>query len=409
MQENSSSSDRLVSLEQNASSLDVTWDDEARSTFHYIWLRDNCRCEACGDPATGRRNLRLTDLPLSIEPVAASLNGQGDLDLSRPDGHASTFAGIWLRRHAYDTDSRRSSAFSPVPWSQDTRSNPPRLGFHQVMTDTKSFLTMLHHVRDHGLCFLHGAPAQEGCLEPLAEKIGPIQESNFGRIQNLVVDQAKQSVANRTVALKPHTDEPYRASPPGILMFHCIEADVAGAGASLFMDGFFLAEQIRAEDPEAFAALTKHKCAFRRHFADDVDLIAEAPAICVDEFGNLSGVRINDRVAAPLAVAPENMEVHYRGMRRLLALAEDESLAIKLTLRPGDVAIFDNHRILHGRTELTMNGRRFLQWLQVERGDFHSTMRITADRLGTQRGIEPLLRAPIEERSMRGFPGREPQ
>ncbi|MCP5081438.1 MAG: DUF971 domain-containing protein [Alphaproteobacteria bacterium] len=392
MQEISSSSDSLVKLDQGASSLDLTWQDKTCSTFHHIWLRDNCRCKTCGDPATGRRSLRLTDLALDIKPVAASLSEQGDLCLTWPDGHTSTFSIAWLRRHAYDTLSRKSSAFTPVLWTEGTRSAPPRLVFDKVMTDAETFLTMLHHVRDHGLCFLHGAPSQAGSLEPLAEKIGPVQESNFGRVQNLVVDETKQSVANRTVALKPHTDEPYRASPPGILLFHCVETDVTGAGSPLFMDGFALAEQLRAEDPEAFEVLTRHNCTFRRHFAGDVDLIAEAPAISVDEFGNLSGIRINDRVAAPLAIAPEDVEVHYRGMQRLLTLAEDESLAIKLTLRPGDVAVFDNHRILHGRTELSMKGRRFLQWLQVERGDFHSTMRIMADRLETQRGIAPLLR-----------------
>ncbi|MBT3558896.1 MAG: taurine catabolism dioxygenase TauD, partial [Rhodospirillales bacterium] len=57
-----------------------------------------------------------------------------------------------------------------------------------------------------------------------------------------------------------------------------------------------------------------------------------------------------------------------------------------------DIAVFDNHRILHGRTDLTVNGRRWLQWIQVERGDFHSTLRITADRLQQDRSIDPLLR-----------------
>lgn len=392
MQDISSQHQALIKLDMGASGLTLTWEDQFQTTFHHIWLRDNCRCELCGDPATGRRTLRLTDIPLDIKPASAHLTGHGGVDVTWPDGHTSSFSSAWLRRHAYDDPSRCARAFVPVIWSDRVRNDPPCLAFSDVMAEPEIFLTMLHHVRDHGLCFLHDAPATDGSLEPLAERIGPIQESNFGRVQNLVVDHTKQSVANRAVALKPHTDEPYRASPPGILLFHCIETDVSGAGASLFMDGFELAEQVRTEDPDAFAALTRHNCTFRRHFAGDVDLIAEAPVLSVDGFGNLCGVRINDRVQAPVAIPSEEVELFYRGLQRLLELAEDASRAIELSLRPGDVAVFDNHRILHGRTELSMKGRRFLQWLQVERGDFHSTLRILADRLNTQRGIEPLLR-----------------
>lgn len=39
-----------------------------------------------------------------------------------------------------------------------------------------------------------------------------------------------------------------------------------------------------------------------------------------------------------------------------------------------------------------MNGRRWLQWMQVERGDFHSMLRITAERLGLEHDASPLLR-----------------
>jgi len=65
---------------------------------------------------------------------------------------------------------------------------------------------------------------------------------------------------------------------------------------------------------------------------------------------------------------------------------------MKITLQPGDIAIFDNHRILHGRSDLTINGQRWLQWIQIERGDFHSSLRIIADRLGLVRDANPLLR-----------------
>ena len=43
--------------------------------------------------------------------------------------------------------------------------------------------------------------------------------------------------------------------------------------------------------------------------------------------------------------------------------------------------------------DLTVAGKRWLQWVQIERGDFHSGLRILADRLGLARGARPLMRA----------------
>ena len=80
-------------------------------------------------------------------------------------------------------------------------------------------------------------------------------------------------------------------------------------------------------------------------------------------------------------------------IRRLLELAEDPRRMIKRILRPGAFVVFDNHRILHGRTTLTMKERRWLQWVQVEREDFHSALRITTDRLGLDRDFSLLLRS----------------
>lgn len=377
----------------------LRWQDGFESSCHPLWLRDNCRCEACGDPAVGYRKLRLTALDPACRPGALEACDER-LELTWDDGHHSVYPAQWLREQAYDDASRQARAFRPILWDDALRADFPLFDY-ATLGDDEGLLDALHQVRDLGLCILRGAPAEPGVAEALTRRFGLPQESNFGRVQDLVFDPGKRSIAFDVKALKPHTDEPYRASPPGLLIFHCIHHDQAGAGSSLFMDGFELAQRLRAEDAEGFRALCDHAQAFRRHYADDVDLIAEFPILSLDEFGNLCGIRINDRVAAPLSIAPAQVEVYYRGLRGLLELAEDEDLMLKLTLQPGDIAIFDNHRILHGRSDLTINGKRWLQWLQIERGDFHSSLRIIADRLGRPRDTRPLLRGAYGSASQR--------
>ncbi len=373
----------------------IQWSDGFSSKFHAIWLRDNCRCEQCGEPSVGRRTLRLSDLDLgvSIEQVTLASDGSNSqLEISWSDNHQANFSTQWLREHCYDNTARNQRAFKPELWNSQFREHPPAMDFQEVMNTEENFFKFLCTVRDHGICLVKNAPAKPGAAEQLASKIGSIQESNYGRVLNLVVDHSQSSIANDVNALKPHNDEPYRTSPPGLILFHCIETDISGAGSSIFLDGFEAAETVRKHDPEGFDALRKNNLIYRRYFTGDVDLITEFPVIATDEFDNLAGVRINDRVAAAPCIDPDQVPVFYRGMKYLLQLVEDETRMIKHRMLPGDIVVFDNHRILHGRTALTLEGRRWLQSVQVERGDFHSTLRILADKLGHKRDALPLLR-----------------
>ncbi|MGI9319614.1 MAG: TauD/TfdA family dioxygenase [bacterium] len=373
----------------------VSWSDGSESVFYAIWLRDNCHCELCGDASIGRRNLRLTDLDLDIaikQIVMVSEKGRSDLEIKWSDGHCGRFSADWLYLHRFLDKKEIKCVRTHTPWTQDFVSNPPSLSFDTVVNDPDTMLELLHCVRDNGLCLMHNAPAKPGILETFAQKIGHPQESNFGRIQDLVADKSKRSIANDIDPLKPHTDEPYRASPPGILIFHCIETDLSGAGESIFLDGFSAAESLRAQDPEGFRALTENDLIFRRHFEGDVDLSTAFPVISLTPDGEVCGVRINDRVSAPTPLDPDALPAFYRGMQILLGYTEDESRWIKHALRPGDFAVFDNHRVLHGRTRLSLHGRRWLQWAQVERGDFHSALRILSDGIGRDRSSLPLPR-----------------
>ncbi len=382
-------------IDNHGHKLDLQWNDNFRSSFHAIWLRDNCRCDQCGEPAIGRRTLKLSELDIDLKILNADLTETGDqasINLTWSDGHNGTFSTSWLRQYCYDTPSRSTRSFSPILWSDEFRVNPPNFEYDEIATNDKNFFDLLLALRNHGLCFINNASEIPGTLESLASKIGWIQENNFGRVQDLVVDDNQRSIANDVEPLKPHTDEPYRASPPGIILFHCIETDTAGAGSSTFLDGFEAADALRNEDPDGFAALTNNRQLFRRHFDGDVDLIAEFPVISTDEFKNICGVRVNDRVAAPACIHPDQVPVYYRGMKRFLELVEDNQRILNKKLNPGDIVIFDNHRILHGRTRLTMNARRWLQWVQLERGDFHSRLRILSDQLNIPRDALPLLR-----------------
>ena len=233
---------RLKVVEAVEAGVRTVWSDGRESFFHSIWLRDNCYCGQCGDATIGRRTTRLSDIALTISADSVCIDDTGSLSIKWSDGHKSCFANGWLQTHAYDDKSRRSRSFSSLLWTDEFRKLPVRALYSDVLNDDVAFLEMLRDIREHGICFLDDVPQNPDALEQLACRIGPPQESNFGRIQDLIVDRSKKSIANDVAALKPHTDEPYRASPPGLLMFHCLETDITGGGGSIFLDGFEIAE-----------------------------------------------------------------------------------------------------------------------------------------------------------------------
>jgi len=79
----------LSDIESVDVGLSIRWSDESVSFFHHIWLRDNCRCPACGEPSTGRRKLRLSGIPKEIIAVSATIDRDDILTINWPDGHQS--------------------------------------------------------------------------------------------------------------------------------------------------------------------------------------------------------------------------------------------------------------------------------------------------------------------------------
>lgn len=102
-----------------------------------------------------------------------------------------------------------------------------------------------------------------------------------------------------------------------------------------------------------------------------------SPVFCLDSNGNLKEVRISNAFSAPLDLPEEVIEPFYRAARKLMELYTDPKYCLKLGLQPGDMVMFDNHRILHGRTAIgKQNLSRHLRYGSVDRDYFHSQRRL---------------------------------
>ncbi len=371
---------QICKIQQERNKLFLNWADGHRSTFHYIWLRDNCYCSICGDPKHGEKRFQITDVPMDIEPLSVTWDSSNTLEiLWKPDGHKSLYNTQWLRQHCYSHIERENRQYRPIFGDSKIVSNLPEIAYEQVINGNSGRLKLLENLRDYGLCFVRNMPPEKGKLEAFAQSFGPLLETNYGRIFEIIVDpeESQKSVANSEIDLIPHTDDAYQYAPPGIIFFHCLIANNDGSGQSIFVDGFQIAETLRQEDSEAFNLLCRYEVSFRKYYSKRIDMQFSSPVFGLDSGGNVKEVRISNLFPAPLDLPEEIMEPFYGAYRKLMQLYTDSRYYLKQSLQPGDLVMFDNHRILHGRTGIgRQNQRRHLRYCSVDRDYFHSWWRL---------------------------------
>jgi gamma-butyrobetaine dioxygenase len=135
---------------------------------------------------------------------------------------------------------------------------------------------------------------------------------------------------------------------PGFQALHALIASSEG-GESLFADGFALAEHLRASAPDTFARLTRTAVPF--HYRScEAELSAARPLIQLSTRGEVTAVHYNSRSVAPLDIAPREAPLFYDAYRCWARLLRAARFQLRTRLASGTLVIFDNQRILHGRT-----------------------------------------------------------
>jgi gamma-butyrobetaine dioxygenase len=210
--------------------------------------------------------------------------------------------------------------------------------------------------------------------------VGQVQPTNYGVVFEVRAVPQPENLAYSDLGLGLHTDNPYREPVPGYQALHALIVPPDG-GDSLFADGFALAERLRTEDPGAFRELTRTKVPFH-YRSKDADLAAERPLIELDCSGEVIAVNYNSRSIAPLSLGPEEMERFYAAYRGLAERLRDPHITLRHRLARGEIAVFDNRRILHGRTAfLSARHPRHLRGCYLTRDSVRGNAALLARRL----------------------------
>ena len=374
---------RIDRVEPGERSLRLIWDDGHVSTFHHLWLRDNCACLDCIHPDTREQTFEIDSVPETIHPAEARLADDGGLTIVWSEGgHVSAYQPGWLRAHCY-SEPARAARVAARPrrqlWDAGLNGRVPTFSGPEVLSDDRVLLAWLRALRDTGLALLTDVPTDEKTVGEVATRIAFARRTNFGTLWNVRAVLEANSTAYTAVRLPLHTDLPTRELEPGVQMLHCLINDAEG-GDSLLVDGFKLAADLRAQAPAAYAVLTTVALDF--HNTDrDSDYRAKAPVIRLGADGEPVEIRFGTFLKGPFDLPVAEMEDAYRAYRQFSRMTKDPANQVAFRLAPGDLMAFDNRRILHARTAFEPStGERHLRGCYLDTDELLSRIRVLERR-----------------------------
>lgn len=345
---------------------------------HPIWLRERSADAASMDLHTGQRLHDPSDLDIELRLLSIEEPEPGRLRIRFSDGHVTQFSVSDILAEAAMAP---GDADCPPPTVWDgTLKDLPRAtwsgspGEALLLDWTERFLR-------HGFIIFSGVPAVNEQVLKAASVFGYTRDTNFGAFFNVRSEPDAIDLAYTSLSLDPHTDNPYRSPVPGVQLLHCLVNETSG-GLSTLVDGIAVGEALRARDAGAFRVLTTTPVRFRYRDAN-TELVASTPPIELDVSGSVKAIHFSPRLDFVPLLPPDELSRYYRARRRFDHMLRSNEFEIRFLLASGDLVMFDNCRLLHGRTGFDpAEGLRHLQGCYIDIDGPRSLYRVLRRRLG---------------------------
>lgn len=356
-----------------------------------IWLRDNCRCRKCWDPASGQRLVTIIDLPADVSVIQAQRSGNRIEVIFGPDRHQAVFDAAWLSQFgvtAGSDDPGREKGHDLPAWApagRDVRTEDakrlwagqqiasafPQGSWELLQSEAAHRQACLEAVLRDGFVLIRGVPAEPGTVQSVARFFGGITShgpaTGNGPVIDVRVGEQPMASTFTSKAVTPRSGLAFRDPLPTLQLEHCLEQDPNG-GETIVVDGFEAAGQLRGELPSAFWALASTEVTFAfRHLTFEMGAVR--PVIGVNARGRIREVRLDPELMQPLPMPPPELIAFYDAYRAFAELLARPRLAAAFRMRPGDCLVLDNTRILTGRSAFTSNSRRRhmqLCWAEID-------------------------------------------
>lgn len=343
-----------------------------RTAIHPIWLRERCQDSGSIDLKTGQRLDDPSDLDLDLRLEAVSEMPNGCLRVRFSDGHEADFAAADILAEA-SLGPDEHDLPGPHLWTGEL-SELPRATWQANAAEPERAAWLDTFLR-YGFIIFSGVPASHHAVLEVARTFGYPRETNFGMVFDVRSVPDATDLAYTAMHLDPHTDNPYRSPVPGVQLLHCLVNETSG-GASTLVDGYAVAERLRKSDPDAFKVLTTTAVRFRYRDAA-TELTASAPPIELDLNGRVRTIHFSPRLDFVPLQPLEELSAYYRARKKFDQLLRSTEFGIRFLLNSGDLVMFDNCRLLHGRTGFDpRQGLRHLQGCYIDIDGPRSSYRV---------------------------------
>ncbi|MFT5368455.1 MAG: alpha-ketoglutarate-dependent taurine dioxygenase [Candidatus Latescibacterota bacterium] len=325
------------------------------SNYHYFWLRHNCLC--CVHETTHERILCPSRVALDMRPREILALDDKGIRLIWDDGHESDFALDWLLDHAYALD-------EPVVEIQ-----AQNLAYIEVQyANCKDDLVVMcdRYLNEKGAILVRGCTLDtEQLVACLTDETFTLRDSHFGYIEDLKTDNTTNKNTDQlgytNAAVNLHTDQPFIEHPPRLQLLQCIEKADEG-GESMLADAQQAAYYLRDLDRSAFEALTEIPVVFHRK-QKNFECETRYPILSF-ESDRFYQIRSSYFTLAPQASSFDHMAQWYRAYQQFTRIIEDPAYQFRVLLQPQDFILYDNYRMLHGRTAFT--GPRWMKGIYFD-------------------------------------------
>lgn len=311
----------------------------------------------------------------------------------RNEQFASFFDVQWLLECRYDQQAlnqRRLQQEITTTQALQFDSQPTLVDFDEWITQPDdAALQILDGVFQNGAALMTNVPHHQHLSGSIMESVGEIGKSLasggslshgslYGDIFHVQAEPGALNIASTNLGLAAHQDLAYYESKPGLQLLHCVKNRGVQGGMSLLIDAMAAALTLKDLAPDLYGVLLECEATFVKQRMN-ADMVFRMPHIEEDSNGSVIRVSWSPPFEGPMSVKPSLLNDYvaaYSAFERMLDknLPKDEfylplpqSLEKALIdyahqyswerqLEEGDVLIFSNQRMLHGRSAFEIAG-----------------------------------------------------
>ena len=365
---------KISKVSKNGSALNIEWSDGQKSNFNFMWLRDNCPLDM--DEDTRERTFNILEVSENIYPKEYKINEEGKLEIKWSEGnHNSFYNPDWLRKNCYTLKKKYVSPYKLWDNTLNSKIDSITIDYKDIMQSEESLIQWLVLLHEKGFSIVKNSPTEKKSALPLLNRISHIRETFFKTPFEVISIPKPNNLAYTSKHLVNHMDLPYFELPPGYQFLHCLINNAEG-GMSRAVDGFFVANYLKHNDPETFETLTRVPVVFvNRDYTQDKKRLYHAPEITLNKDGDYNDIRFSVPTMGIMDCSPEDMEKFYKAHHKFGRLLHDKRFMVEFKLKEGDIFCFNNRRVLHGRTEYNPDsGHRHLQGYYLDRDEITSRL-----------------------------------